>query len=85
MSRQIKWNEGEGYIITSEGGSGDAAVPFSSIENIGIDRRQEVTVAATNGGPSVSLTIIQPGLREKFMASDGDFLLADGQSFNVLK
>lgn len=84
MSRQIKWNEGEGYIITSEGGSGDAPVPFSSIANIGIDREQEVTVS-TKEGVEATIMVKQTGLREVFNAKDGGFILANGGTFNVLK
>lgn len=84
MSKEIKWNEGDGSIVTSEGGVGDAAVAFSSIENVGIDREQDVTIA-TKEGVERKLTVKQIGLREVFMASDGDFILADGGTFNVLK
>lgn len=84
MSKEIKWKEGEGSIVTSEGGAGDAAVAFSSIANIGIDREQDVTIA-TKEGLERKLVVKQVGLREVFMASDGDFILADGGTFNVLK
>lgn len=84
MSKLIKWNEGEGHIITSEGGSGDASLPFSSIANEGIDRSQEVSIT-TKEGVAASVTVRQIGLREVFNAEDSGFLLADGGTFNVMK
>ena len=84
MSKEIKWNKGEGYIVTSEGGAGNASVAFSSIENVGIDREQDVKIA-TKEGVERTLTVKQIGLREIFNCSDGVFALADGGTFNVLK
>lgn len=84
METVIKWNEGDGNIVATYNGSGDGTIAFSSdIANEGIDRSQEVQVATDN--LSVSVTVSQIGLREVFNASDGEFILADGGTFNVLK
>ena len=84
MEIVIKWNEGDGNIVATYNGSGDGTIAFSSdVANEGIDRSQEVQVATDN--LSVSVTVSQIGLREVFNASDGEFILADGGTFNVLK
>lgn len=84
METVIKWNEGDGNIVATYNGSGDGTIAFSSdTANEGIDRSQEVQVATNN--LSVSVTVSQIGLREVFNASDGEFVLADGGTFNVLK
>lgn len=84
METVIKWNEGDGNIVATYNGSGDGTIAFSSdVANEGIDRSQEVQVATDN--LSVSVTVSQLGLREMFNASDGEFILADGGTFNVLK
>lgn len=84
METVIKWNEGDGNIVAIYNGSGDGTIAFSSdVANEGIDRSQEVQVATDN--LSVSVTVSQLGLREVFNASDGEFILADGGTFNVLK
>lgn len=84
METVIKWNEGDGNIVATYNGSGDGTIAFSSdVANEGIDRSQEVQVATDN--LSVSVTVSQIGLREVFNASDGEFILADGGTFNVLK
>lgn len=84
METVIKWNEGDGNIVATYNGSGDGTIAFSSdVANEGIDRSQEVQVATDN--LSVSVTVSQLGLREVFNASDGEFILADGGTFNVLK
>lgn len=85
MEKNIKWNEGDGNIITISSGSGDSSIPFSSNENIGIDRQQEVNITTKEGIKAI-LTVKQPGLREVFITSNGEsFMCADGNSFNVLK
>ncbi len=51
--------------------------------NEGLDREQ--IIQATCGRESVPLRIKQAGKREVFRAADGEFVLADGGTFNVLK
>lgn len=82
---RIKWDEGDGYITTTEKGTGDAEVPFSSIANEGIDRTNVVSVT-TKEGVTRSIKVNQIGLRETFNTSDvGEFVCSDGSTFNVLK
>ena len=87
METKIKWNEGEGYITATYEGSGNGSASVSSDINEGIDREQTITVKTTLGyePKEVGVNVKQLGMREVFMASDGDFLLADDGTFNVLK
>lgn len=83
----IKWNVGEGNIVATYSGSGNAPISITSDTNEGIDREQEINVSTTEGNnpKSVDVLVKQTGLREIFNASDGGFILADGGTFNVLK
>lgn len=86
MEKTIKWNEGEGNIIVTYEGNGDGAVSFSSdVENIGIDREQNVIISTDKGEVSASVLVKQPGLREVFYASGNIFYTFDDVTFNVLK
>ena len=85
MATLVKqWNDGGSLTATYEG-SGDGSAVFTSDPNEGIDREIDVTFVDQSGKVSVTRTVKQDGLREPFVASDGDFLLADGGTFNVLK
>ena len=79
-----QWEDGTSLTATYEG-SGDGSAVFTSEPNEGIDREMDVTFVDQSGKVSVTRTVKQIGLRESFVASDGDFLLADGGTFNVLK
>lgn len=81
----IKWNEGEGNITAIYNGSGDGSISFNSDDNEGIDREQNIKVKTTDGLISVSINIKQMGLREVFNCTDGEFILSDNTTFNVLK
>lgn len=83
---QKQWDNGDLATFTFNG-EGSGSVSVSSEQNEGIDRAMVVSVATTAGSPVVerSVTVNQAGLREVFMASDGDFILADGGTYNVLK
>lgn len=87
MESKIKWNEGEGYITATYEGSGSGSASISSDVNEGIDREQSITIETTKGNNQKSELVIvtQIGKREVFVLSDGDFILADGKTFNVLK
>lgn len=85
METKIKWNEGDGYITATYDGSGSGSASISSDVNEGVDREQTIKVETTDKSVSASLVVTQEGLREVFNASDGDFVLADGGTFNVLK
>ena len=85
MKSVIKpWNDGGSLSVTYDGDQDGSAV-FSSETNEGIDR--EMSVAFVDAGRSVNVarTVKQIGMREPFVASDGDFVLADGGTLNVLK
>jgi hypothetical protein len=43
------------------------------------------TFKTSDGKASAKLTVNQTGKREVFAAANGEFLLSDGGSFNVLK
>jgi hypothetical protein len=51
----------------------------------GLDR--EMIVVFRDGGRTVAVErkVLQVGMREMFVPSDGDFILADGGTYNVLK
>lgn len=87
METKIKWNEGDGYITATYEGSGSGSASISSDVNEGIDREQSITIETTKGNnpKSESVVVTQIGRREVFLPSDGDFILADGGTFNVLK
>ncbi|MBQ2855501.1 MAG: hypothetical protein IJE78_00460 [Bacteroidaceae bacterium] len=85
METKIKWNEGDGYITATYEGSGSGSASISSDVNEGIDREQSIKVETTDKSKSASILVQQEGLREVFLPSDGDFVLADGGTFNVLK
>lgn len=85
METKIKWNEGEGYITATYEGSGSGSASISSDVNEGIDREQSIKVETTDKSVSATLMVSQEGLREVFEPSDGDFVLANGGTFNVLK
>lgn len=79
------WNIGDGVIHLEYDGDGNGQIAVTLTSNEGIDREQVVEVQTTNGAVSESITIKQEGLREVFSCADGDFILADGGTFNVLK
>ena len=85
METKIKWNEGEGYITATYEGSGSGSASISSDINEGIDREQSIKVKTTDKSVSATLLVSQEGLREVFEPSDGEFVLADSGTFNVLK
>lgn len=85
METIIKWNEGKGNITATYNGSGDGPISFNSDDNEGIDREQNIEVKTTDGLISASINIKQIGLREVFNCTDGEFILSDNTTFNVLK
>ena len=85
MAELIKpWNDGGSLSVTYEG-SGDGAAVFSSDVAEGLDR--EMIVVFRDGGKTVAIErkVLQVGMREMFVPSDGEFILADGGTYNVLK
>ena len=77
-----QWIDG-GSLTATYDGSGDGSAIFSSDVNEGIDR--EMTVTFVGAGQEIERVVRQEGLREVFSCADGDFILADGGTFNVLK
>ena len=79
-----EWQDG-GSLTATYGGSGDGSAVFSSDINEGIDRATNVSFVDVSRSVVVERAVVQEGRREEFVASDGDFVLADGGTFNVLK
>ena len=85
MRELIKpWNDGGSLSVAYEG-DGDGSAVFSSDVAEGLDR--EMIVVFRDGGRTVAVErkVLQVGMREMFVPSDGDFILADGGTYNVLK
>lgn len=79
-----RWSDGELLTVTHDGDR-DGSVTFTSDANESLDREMVVTYVDKDRKVSVAQMVKQVGLREVFNASDGDFILADGGTFNVLK
>ena len=74
------------WMLVEYEGVNDDDVDFSADSvNEGLDREISVSFVDKSRTIVVERTVRQEGLREIFMASDGDFLLADSGTFNVLK
>ena len=85
MAELVKnWTD-EGSLTVTYDGDRDGSAVFSSDTAEGLDRSLEVTFVDSSRSAVVTRTVRQEGMREVFMAADGDFLLADGGTFNVLK
>ena len=83
MAELVKpWEDGGSLTVTYDG-SGDGSAVFASDANEGIDR--EMTVTFKGAEQEIERVVRQEGLREVFRCADGDFILADGGTFNVLK
>lgn len=85
MAELVKpWNDGGSLSVAYEG-DGDGSAVFSSDVAEGLDR--EMIVVFRDGGRTVAVErkVLQVGMREMFVPSDGDFILADGGTYNVLK
>ena len=85
MKSVIKpWNDGGSLSVAYEG-DGDGSAVFSSDVAEGLDR--EMIVVFRDGGRTVAVErkVLQVGMREMFVPSDGEFILADGGTYNVLK
>lgn len=74
-----------GFEITPQSGKAGAIdISISPIAvNEGLDKVVEID--AICGNKSSRLTLMHEGMRERLVASDGNFILADGGSFCVLK
>lgn len=87
METKIKWNEGEGYITATYEGSGNGSVSVTSDINEGIDRKQIIKVETTAGNnpKSIDVEVAQMGMREIYNCTDGEYICADGGTYNVIK
>jgi hypothetical protein len=77
--------EVNGFIIepqNGEAGANEISISVAAV-NEGIDKTVEVD--AISGDKSARLTLIHEGLRQRFITADGEFILADGGTYNVLK
>lgn len=79
-----KWNDGGSLTATYEG-SGDGSAVFTSDTNESLDREMNVSFIDASRSIVVGRKVTQIGRREIFSCSDGEFILADGGTFNVLK
>lgn len=85
MAELVKpWNDGGSLSVAYEG-DGDGSAVFSSDVAEGLDR--EMIVVFRDGGRTVAVErkVLQVGMREMFVPNDGEFILADGGTYNVLK
>ena len=88
MESIIKWNEGEGNIVATYTGNGNASISFASEANEGIDREQEIIIQTTEGNnpKNVSIVVKQTGLRETYIAKDDEvYVTADNEIYGCLK
>lgn len=74
-----------GFEITPQSGEAGANKISISVPAVNESIDKVVEIDAINGDKSSRLTLIHEGMREVFNASDGEFILADGGTFNVLK
>lgn len=85
MAEFVKqWNDG-GSLSISYDGDRDGSATFSSQTNESLDRSTSVSFIDSTRNVVVERTVNQVGMREVFRCADGDFILADGGTFNVLK
>ena len=85
MAELVKtWIDG-GILSVSYDGDRDGSAVFSSDVAEGLDREMVISFVDEAKTVNVERIVKQSGMREEFVASDGDFLLADGGTFNVLK
>lgn len=84
MELKKTWNDGGSLTATYEG-SGDGSAVFSSDIAEGLDREMIVVFRDSGNTVAVERTVKQVGMREMFVPSDGEFILADSGTYNVLK
>ena len=85
MEKVFRWKDksGDELKITYSGNKTDNVL-FQSNRNEGLDRQLQITFIS-KAGHSLLRTVTQEGRREIFNASDGQFLLVDQNTFNVIK
>lgn len=85
MAELVKpWNDGGSLSVTYDGDRDGSAI-FSSDIAEGLDREMQVLFVDQSRVAVVERIVRQEGMREMFIPSDGEFILSDGGTFNVLK
>lgn len=84
MELKKPWNDGGSLSVTYDG-DGDGSAVFSSDVAEGLDREMVVVFRDDGKDVAVERKVLQVGMREMFVPNDGDFILADGGIYNVLK
>lgn len=79
-----EWENGGSLTVTYEGRS-DGDATFTSDVNEGLDREASVTFVDFSKDIRIECKVVQVGKREVFSVADGDFILADGETFDVVK
>lgn len=77
--------EVNGFIISPQSGEAGANNISISIATVNESLDKVVEIDAVCGDKEARLTLIHEGMREVFRVKEGDFRLADGGTFNVLK
>lgn len=85
MKKTLTWKDKSNnrLVITYSGNKTDNVI-FQTQPNEGLDRMLPITFVTKNGY-SIQKNVIQEGRREIFNAADGSFILADCDTFNVIK
>ena len=78
------WNDG-GSLTAAYEGRGDGSAVFSSDVAEGLDREMTVSFIDKSRSIVVDRKVRQSGMREVFMGADGEFIPADGGTFNSIK
>lgn len=81
----IKGDSVEGYIIEPTSGSSGTHMVGIGIKEVNEGTDKVTQIIGVCGNAQDSFTIVHEGQRESFILSDGAFILADGQTFNVIK
>ena len=85
MAELVKnWNDGGSLSVTYDG-DGDGSAVFSSDVAEGLDREMTVSFIDKSKSIVVDRMVRQSGMREVFMGADGEFIPADGGTFNSIK
>lgn len=85
ISPVIKWDEGDGNITVIANGKGNEIIPISSDANEGIDREQQIIIQTLDNKNEVTILAKQIGLREVYNVLEGEYILSNGETYNVLK
>lgn len=85
ISPVIKWDEGDGNITVIANGKGNEIISISSDANEGIDREQQIIIQTLDNINEVTILAKQIGLREGYNVLEGEYILSNGETYNVLK